>query len=794
MAAPLVWVVVLGDFGRSPRMQYHTLSLAEAGYRVAVLASPGSPPIAPLRGAPGVSLHYLPDPPPFVARLPGVAALAAKAALQAAAMLWAALFALPRPAAILMQNPPAIPVMAVLWLAALRHRATLLIDWHNLAFSVLALKHGSRRWLIGLARGYEKALGRRAGGHFTVTKAMQAYLRRAFGVDASVLYDRPPDAFAPLAGRPRHDVLQRLGPALRAAAVGADVFRSGGSGGGSSGSGSGSGDDSGGEAAGAPGSPLTRAARRRAAAAEQQQRRQQGGGGGGTDNPFTVADASAPGGVRDARRPPALVISSTSWTPDEDFGILLEAARAYDAAASDGPEAEAEYPDVLFAITGRGPQREEYLRRIAGLRLKRCAFASVWLEPEDYPALLGAADLGVCLHTSSSGLDLPMKVGGGRGRVGVWGAWPPRAGGARRRGAAGRGGAGAGVPGGLGPALAHARAQDPRQARSAPDWGPAYQPFMTPKLPPGAPPRRSSTCLGRACRCAQCATNASTSWSTTAARACCSTARPSSRSSCCACCAASAAAAAAAGPRAAASSGACARPSCARTAGGDGAATGRTSRRPSSRRRAAASPRARRARTRRRSRACGPAAAAASAHSSNDGLDPLGRCVRGGGGGQAGAVAVAGSPSGGFGARPEPAALALPAVPCLRRSGAWGGRQGMERAGLGGRRPRQRAKQHVRTRAHSPVPSGSSTRPTTHSSHLDAPTAPFPSIPAPRAQPPCSSAPRPPRSTSRLVCRGASFTMSSTAALDAAPGPSPAGFGAELPPAATLADQVRACP
>ena len=36
--APLVWVVVLGDFGRSPRMMYHTLSLVEHGFRVHVLA------------------------------------------------------------------------------------------------------------------------------------------------------------------------------------------------------------------------------------------------------------------------------------------------------------------------------------------------------------------------------------------------------------------------------------------------------------------------------------------------------------------------------------------------------------------------------------------------------------------------------------------------------------------------------------------------------------------------------------------------------------------------------------
>lgn len=101
-----------------------------------------------------------------------------------------------------------------------------------------------------------------------------------------------------------------------------------------------------------------------------------------------------------------LLVSSTSWTPDEDFSILLDALVKYALTPKHAP--------LLVIITGRGPQRAMYEAKISDLttggRLPNINIRTAFLTFEDYANLLAAADLGICLHMSSSGVDLPMKV------------------------------------------------------------------------------------------------------------------------------------------------------------------------------------------------------------------------------------------------------------------------------------------------------------------------------------------------------------------------------------------------
>lgn len=115
-----------------------------------------------------------------------------------------------------------------------------------------------------------------------------------------------------------------------------------------------------------------------------------------------------------------LLISQTSWTADEDFSLLLDALMSYDRFStahnflasnkSDPTVSDEDAPHILAIITGRGPLRDGYVNQMDKLELQNVTVKSVWLEAADYPKMIACADFGVSLHTSSSGVDLPMKI------------------------------------------------------------------------------------------------------------------------------------------------------------------------------------------------------------------------------------------------------------------------------------------------------------------------------------------------------------------------------------------------
>ncbi|NXX66280.1 ALG1 mannosyltransferase, partial [Spizella passerina] len=114
---------------------------------------------------------------------------------------------------------------------------------------------------------------------------------------------------------------------------------------------------------------------------------------GADGSAFTQRDSSS-GSVLKAGGRPALLISSTSWTGWESLLFSIHLDKKF----------------FFLFYTGKGPLKDYYNGLIQKLHLKHIQICTPWLEAEDYPLLLSSADLGVCLHKSSSGLDLPMKV------------------------------------------------------------------------------------------------------------------------------------------------------------------------------------------------------------------------------------------------------------------------------------------------------------------------------------------------------------------------------------------------
>lgn len=340
-------VLVLGDFGHSPRMQNHAISLLNKGYEVTVIAyKNGSMMKEKLRENDGFRfvgisrLNFLrvkkkTKIPSFV---PSIVYFALRVLLQFLQVLLCLFFETGKVKVtnVLVQNPPCLPTFLACAVAKRVMGGKFTIDWHNLGYSIFSMqrKRGGKDVLVRVMKAYEKYFFRYFDYHLTVTEKMKDFLIREWSVDArqiSVVKDAPGEQF------------------LR---VNTNAMR------------------------------------------EKKK------------------------GFRKKTSDVVNVVSSTSWTPDEDFDVLLNAAVLYDEKAKEASgtatkkkkKTKQRLPHLNILITGRGDLRESFETRAKEAKLKHVSFSYAWLPIHEYPERLSMSDVGLCLHQSSSKLDLPMKI------------------------------------------------------------------------------------------------------------------------------------------------------------------------------------------------------------------------------------------------------------------------------------------------------------------------------------------------------------------------------------------------
>lgn len=180
-----VTVVVLGDVGRSPRMQYHAMSLASHKVRVSMVGYTGERCIHAVEHNPRVTLHRF-DPPLSRGRVSRrlkrsayVVFAVAKALALTTRLLYELIYKVPRPDVIIVQNPPSLPGLACVWLACWVRGCTMVLDWHNLGFTMFG--RGPRHPLVWVTRKAEGFFGRQAGVNIAVSHAMRNWVSCLWG-------------------------------------------------------------------------------------------------------------------------------------------------------------------------------------------------------------------------------------------------------------------------------------------------------------------------------------------------------------------------------------------------------------------------------------------------------------------------------------------------------------------------------------------------------------------------------------------------------------------------------------
>ncbi|KRX04487.1 hypothetical protein PPERSA_06040 [Pseudocohnilembus persalinus] len=232
------------------------------------------------------------------------------------------------------------------------------LDFHNYGYTILKLNL-KNRIILFFAKFYEQFFGSKCHFSFCVSQNMKKDLEKNWKIKSNVLYDKAQlDIFEILQLEQKHEVYKKLGLLVK---------------------------------------------NNKSIQVNSKQEEE--------ETLFTIKNLNTKQTVYKSDRP-ILIISSTSWTKDEDFSILLNAMIAYEQMAQS--DIQNSYVKLQLIITGKGPEKKMYENKIFTLKSQNkwqfIDIQTLWLEAEDYPKLLASADLGICLHYSSSGFDLPMKV------------------------------------------------------------------------------------------------------------------------------------------------------------------------------------------------------------------------------------------------------------------------------------------------------------------------------------------------------------------------------------------------
>jgi beta-1,4-mannosyltransferase len=97
-----------------------------------------------------------------------------------------------------------------------------------------------------------------------------------------------------------------------------------------------------------------------------------------------------------------VLVSPSGFSADEDMDMLLDAFILLNRASPARP--------ILLFATGYGPLRSRFEARANKIANDNVRIVTGWLPEPLYRDLLRAADLGVSMHRSASGVDLPMKL------------------------------------------------------------------------------------------------------------------------------------------------------------------------------------------------------------------------------------------------------------------------------------------------------------------------------------------------------------------------------------------------